>query len=89
MNPALSILLVLFVVAVLIPFYRLAKGPTVFDRLLSVGAIGGKAIALILLIGLMFDRIGMFVDIALAYAILSFISAVAVAEYFRLKGGEE
>ena len=88
MNPALSILLVLFVVAVLIPFYRLAKGQTVFDRLLSVGAIGSKAIALILLIGLLYDRLGMFVDIALAYAILSFISTVAVAEYFRLKGGE-
>lgn len=89
MNPMLSILVVLFVVAVLIPFYRLAKGPTVFDRLLSVGAIGGKAIALILLIGLTFDQLGMFVDIALAYAILSFIGGVAVAEYFRLKGGVE
>jgi multicomponent Na+:H+ antiporter subunit F len=84
-NLTISILLVLFVIAVLIPFYRLAKGPTVFDRLLSVGAIGAKAIALILLIGLQFDHLPMFIDIALAYAILNFIAGIAMAEYFRLK----
>lgn len=89
MSLTISILLVLFVIAFLIPFYRLAKGPTVFDRLLSVGAIGGKAIALILLIGLKFDRLPMFVDIALAYAILNFIGGIAMAEYFRLRGKTE
>lgn len=89
MSTALSILLVMFVVAILIPFYRLAKGPTVFDRLLSVGAIGAKAISLILLIGLLFGRLEMFIDIALAYAILNFITGIAIAEYFRLKGGQQ
>lgn len=86
MDLTLTILLLLFVIAILIPFYRLAVGPTVFDRLLSVGAIGAKSIVLILLIGLLFDRLSMFIDIALAYAILNFIGGVAMAEYFRLKG---
>lgn len=87
MDLTLSLLLLLFVIAFLIPFYRLAAGPTVFDRLLSVGAIGAKSIALILLLGLLFGRLSMFIDIALAYAILNFIGGVAMAEYFRLKGG--
>ncbi|MDQ8185485.1 monovalent cation/H+ antiporter complex subunit F [Pelagicoccus sp. SDUM812002] len=83
-----NVIILLFIVAVSIPFYRLIKGPTVFDRLLSIGAIGGKAIILILLIGLHFDRISMFVDIALGYAILNFIGGIAMAEYFRLRKEE-
>lgn len=86
MNIAVNILIVLLIVAILIPFYRLAKGPTVFDRLISVGAIGGKAIALILLIGVHYGRLTMFIDIALSYAILNFITGIAMAEYFRMKG---
>lgn len=89
MELTLTTLLGLFILAILIPFYRLAKGPTVFDRLLSVGAIGAKSITLIMLIGLLFGRLDMFLDIALAYAILNFIGGVAVAEYFRLKGGDK
>lgn len=85
MNILIPILIGLFVVAILIPFIRLMKGPTVFDRLLCVGAIGGKAIALILLIGVTFNRLDMFIDIALAYAVLNFIGGIFMAEYFRIK----
>ena len=85
MEIVLNIFIGLFVVAILIPFIRLIKGPTVFDRLLSIGAIGGKTIALVLLIGLQFDRLNMFIDIALAYAALNFISGIVVAEYFRMR----
>ena len=79
-------LVVLVVVIIAIPFYRVVRGPTVFDRLLAIGAIGGKVIALILLFGLWFDRLSMFVDIALAYAALNFMTGIATAEYFRLRG---
>lgn len=85
MTVVINLVLALIVVAIMIPFYRLLKGPTVFDRLLSVGAIGGKVIALILLVGLNFGRLTMFIDIALAYAILNFIGGIAMAEYFRLR----
>lgn len=89
MSTFANVMVVLFIIAAAIPFYRLVKGPTVFDRLLSIGAIGAKAIVLILLVGLMFDRLSMFVDIALGYAILNFIGGIAMAEYFRLREEEE
>lgn len=89
MTIAVNIAILLFLLAMSIPFYRLVKGPTVFDRLLSIGAIGGKAITLILLLGLYYDRLSMFVDIALGYAILNFIGGIAMAEYFRLNKGED
>ncbi|MDQ8198975.1 monovalent cation/H+ antiporter complex subunit F [Pelagicoccus enzymogenes] len=89
MSSIANVMILLFIVATAIPFYRLIKGPTVFDRLLSIGAIGGKAIVLILLVGLVYDRLSMFVDIALGYAILNFIGGIAMAEYFRLRKEEE
>lgn len=67
----------------IIPFYRVLKGPTVFDRLLGVGAIGSKTLVIICLIGFVYGRIDMFVDIAVAYAILNFIGTIAVSKYFE------
>ncbi len=64
-----------------LPLYRLVKGPTVFDRMLGVGAIATKTMFLILLIGYVYDRVDMFMDITLAYAILNFIGTLAVANY--------
>jgi multicomponent Na+:H+ antiporter subunit F len=88
MNTIFSLLILIGVVILSIPFYRVLRGPTVFDRLLAIAAIGGKTVALILLLGLLFDRLPMFVDIALGYALLNFIAAIAVAEYFRLGGSQ-
>lgn len=74
---------VILVVIILIPFYRVAVGPSVFDRLLAIGAMGSKTIALVCLFGLLYGRLDMFVDIALAYAVLNFISSIAIAKYFK------
>lgn len=65
-----------------VPAYRVVKGPTVFDRLVGTNAIATKTIVLICLIGYVFDRIGMFIDITLAYAILGFIGSLTIAKYF-------
>lgn len=74
--------MVALVIIILIPFYRVAVGPTVFDRLLAIGAMGAKTIGLVCLFGFLYERFDMFADIALAYAILNFIGGVAVAKYF-------
>lgn len=74
---------VLLTVIMLIPFYRVKVGPTVFDRLLGAGGISSKTVALVALIGTLFGRLDMFVDIILAYAILNFMILVAVGEYFE------
>jgi multicomponent Na+:H+ antiporter subunit F len=78
----ISVALVLCV-ALLIPFYRVYKGPTVFDRLLGAAAVGSKTLTLVLLFGLMYDRLDMFIDISLGYAILNFVGVIAMAKYFR------
>jgi multicomponent Na+:H+ antiporter subunit F len=71
------------------PFVRVVQGPTVFDRLLGAGAIGTKTLVLILLLGHLFGRLDMFIDIALAYSILNFISSLIIAKYFSTEKAKE
>jgi len=63
--------------------YRIAIGPTVYDRLIGVGLVGTNAVNMLALIGFLYGRIDMFVDLALTYALLNFIGIVALAKYFE------
>lgn len=67
--------------------YRVLKGPTVFDRTIGAGLIGTNAILVLVLIGFLYDRVDIFVDLALAYGMLNFIGVVALAKYFERKEG--
>ena len=82
----LSVLVVLFVV-ILIYLYRVVWGPTVFDRLLGLNGISSKAIILLVIIGTLYERLDMFVDIAVGYALLNLVAALAAAKYLEHKGG--
>lgn len=67
--------------------YRAVAGPTVLDRLLGVNAIGSKTTALLILLGFLYRWVDMFVDIALAYAVLNFIAVLAASRYFQKRKG--
>ncbi len=74
-------------VLMLLPLYRAVFGPTVLDRLIGANAIGSKTTALLIMIGLIYQRVDMFVDIALAYATLNFIAVLATSRYFQKRKG--
>ena len=65
--------------------YRAVSGPTVLDRLIGVNAMGSKTTTLLILIGLLYQRVDMFVDIVLDYAMLNFIAVLAASRYFQKK----
>ncbi len=65
------------------PLYRVVRGPTVISRILGVNVIGTKTTILIILIGTIYGRVEMFVDIAIAYALLNFIASLAAARFFQ------
>ncbi len=67
--------------------YRGIFGPTVLDRLIGVNAVGSKTVVLLILIGLIYERVDMFVDIAMAYAMLNFIAVLAASRYFQKRKG--
>ncbi|APG26228.1 pH regulation protein F [Syntrophotalea acetylenica] len=61
---------------------RVVGGPTVFDRILGGNVIGTKTTVLLLIIGVLYRNVAMFVDIAIAYALLNFIATLGAAKYF-------
>ena len=65
--------------------YRVVAGPTVIDRILGVNVIGIKTTVLIIIIGILDGRVEMFIDIALAYALLNFITTIAAARFYQRK----
>jgi multicomponent Na+:H+ antiporter subunit F len=72
---------------------RALRGPTVFDRVLALNAIGTGAIMLLALFGFLTDR-PEFLDIGILYALLNIIGTLAVLKFFRYgdlshPGGEE
>ena len=71
----------------MLSLYRAVFGPTVLDRMIGVNAVGSKTTALLILIGLVYQRVDMFVDIALAYAMLNFIAVLAASRYFQKRKG--
>jgi len=66
--------------------YRVVFGPGVFNRLIGGSVIGTKTLIILVLIGFIYQRIDMFVDISLVYALLNFIVTLAAAKYFQRKG---
>jgi multicomponent Na+:H+ antiporter subunit F len=71
----------------LLSLYRALLGPTVLDRLIGANAIGSKTAVLLILIGIIYGRVDMFVDIALAYALLNFVAVLAASRYFQKRKG--
>ncbi|MEM0895488.1 MAG: monovalent cation/H+ antiporter complex subunit F [Verrucomicrobiota bacterium] len=70
----------------MIPYFvRMITGPTAIDRIMAVNAVGTKTSILLVLMGSIFHRVEMFVDFALAYALLNFIGSLAAARYIHQK----
>ncbi len=87
MNQVFVISALILALLMILSLYRGVVGPTVLDRLVGVNAIGSKTTVLLVLIGLLYGQVDMFVDIALAYAMLNFIAVLAAGRYFQKRGG--
>ena len=74
--------------AMVLSLYRVLRGPTTFDRLTGLGLLGTKTIVLLVLIGFIMQRVDIFVDIALSYALISFLGSLVLAKYFERKETE-
>lgn len=66
-------------------------GPTLYDRVLAVNMFGTKTVLLISVLGFVMGR-PEFLDIAIVYALINFISVIGVLRYsdhFILKQSEQ
>ncbi len=71
---------------------RAFMGPTLYDRILAVNNFGTKTVLLLAIIDFMAGRPD-FLDIAIVYALINFISIIGVLRFFEYAGnsaaGEE
>jgi multicomponent Na+:H+ antiporter subunit F len=70
-----TILAVLFLFAAA-SLYRLIKGPTIHDRLLSINMISSLFILILCTIGIIYGK-SYYLDAAILYALLSFTEVIA------------
>jgi len=73
-------ILVVMIMAIL----RAITGPTLYDRILAVNMFGTKTVLLISLLGFVMGR-PEFLDIAIVYALINFISVIGVLHYSDAK----
>jgi len=78
--PAVVCLVILMVLASV----RLVLGPTAPDRVIALDTVNTLVIASMILLGVVFSEI-IFVDVAIVYGLLSFVSTLYIAKYI---GGE-
>jgi len=67
-------------VAMFLAILRGIVGPTFYDRILAVNMFGTKTVLLIALLGFVMGR-PEFLDIAIVYALINFISVIGVLRY--------
>lgn len=79
-------------VAIALVIWRLILGPTIYDRILSMNLCGTLIVVMIALISFLFNEWA-YIDIALTYGLMNFITTIALLRYFRHgsfnSGGEE
>ncbi len=67
---------------------RALRGPTVFDRILAVNAIGTKAVLLVACIAfldLTHGVPGFYIDTSIVYALINFVATIAILKYIQYR----
>jgi multicomponent Na+:H+ antiporter subunit F len=71
-------------VAMALMILRAVMGPSHYDRILAGNSFGTKTVLFIAVIGFLFGRPD-FLDIAVAYALINFITTIALMKFFRYR----
>ncbi|HVH97850.1 MAG TPA: monovalent cation/H+ antiporter complex subunit F [Enhygromyxa sp.] len=90
-DPASTVIFVTCVVllfGVVLLLIRALRGPTAFDRILAINAIGTKTVLLVALIAfvdLENGSPGFFLDTSMVYALVNFVATIAILKYIQYR----
>ena len=79
------IVLIALLISIAMAMIRVIKGPTAPDRIVGLDTINTIVIVGMVVFGTAFNEI-IYIDVAIVYALLSFISTLFIAKY--LEGGD-
>jgi multicomponent Na+:H+ antiporter subunit F len=77
---------IVILVAIAVGLVRAFRGPTLYDRVLAANMIGTLTVLMVAVLGFMKGR-PEFLDIALVYVLISFVSTIAVLRVVALRSG--
>ena len=77
---------VVILLAIAVGLVRAFRGPTLYDRVLAANMIGTLTVLMVAVLGFMTGR-PEFLDIALVYVLISFVSTIAVLRVVALRTG--
>jgi multicomponent Na+:H+ antiporter subunit F len=83
---ALLVTAAALVVLAVVVLYRAVRGPTMQDRVVAVNVLGTNTVVILALLSAALD-VPYFLDIALVYALLNFLMAVAISKFTVDRGG--
>lgn len=72
-------------VAMILLLVRAAAGPTVYDRILALNALGTKTVVLVAVLGSFAGSPEFFLDTSLVYALINFIATVSILKFVEFK----
>ncbi len=75
-----SLAVLLLCLLILGALVRLILGPTTPDRVVAMDAINTLVVSIMVLLGLLYRQV-VFVDVAIVYAMLSFVGTLFIARY--------
>lgn len=82
MHTTAMYILLISLLALTVPFFwRIVAGPTPYDRIVGLNAIGTLVPAMLVVIGMLNGRVDMFVDSALAVFLLTLFTTLIVARH--------
>ena len=79
------IVLIALLICVIMSIIRVVRGPTAPDRIVGLDTINTIVISSMVVFGAAFREV-IYIDVAIVYALLSFISTLFIAKY--LEGGD-
>lgn len=69
-------------IGIILCIVRMIIGPTAADRAIAMDTATTVSVALLVLLGFVFDRY-VYLDVALVYSIISFVGLIAIARYLE------
>ncbi|WP_430817595.1 monovalent cation/H+ antiporter complex subunit F [Carboxylicivirga sp. RSCT41] len=85
---ALLICFLCMLIAMLLAFVRLVRGPSMYDRIAAMDLIASVTMGFILVYSIVIQK-SMYVDIAIVISLISFIGTVAISTYLRLNSKKD
>lgn len=82
---ALFVVLPVLVIAVLLALYRLAIGPRMPDRVIALDLLSTFGIGILTVYAIATDQ-RVYIDVATAVALISFLGTIAFAYYLEKRG---